>query len=830
MRTHRLLQTAVAALAVLGAASLKTSAQTPPDFPAFTVTAHDPGAVAEGYLFLNTTEVSTNVGSFAMILRNDGTPVWYQRMTNVAIDFKPLPNGLLHSAEFYHTLSWTGGGVVNHRILDENSTLRETISTGNGYLPESHDIEVLPNGNVLLLSYYQSQMDLSQVATGAYPNALVAGAVLQELNAQRDVVWQWRSWDYYAFQTYYAPVLGRMPNLKNPVLDSFHINSVTMDSDENLLVSNFPVDVQKINRQTGEVVWRLGGFGNQFTFVNVNPVEALGHFAAHSVTRLPNGTILLYCNSDQQATRSSKVYEYALDETNKVARLVWSYAPNPAVYGWHAGNAQRLPNGNTLIGWGGGGIVPGVGGITNRQVPACTEVTPSGRVVFELKFNDPMVASYRAFRFPWPPTNRLEYAVTELSTGNEYVFEGTGVSLEVLDSPGGYNACIVTREPYAPVAPLFLATPPRVLPIRVRLSEYALGSISARISFDVTSFDLDPPTDLTIYHRSQAGQGIFLPQPTEYNPTTRQLRTTLTLTTSGGDFGEFVFARPGLAHTALPPILNEVENYRGIQPFEVIAPLRAVAGVTGSVNQSLPVHLSWSPKGFANSCELQIADDSSFDNLLVSQPYATSAFFVWSNAAPATTYCYRVRTRNDAGESDWSTGSFQTAPPALTLTSPNGGEMWQRGSRYFIQWDDNLAEKVILDLYKGGAFLSSIRTNASTGAYSWEVGLGLTPGSDYAIRIRSAANPALFDLSDQPFSIVDAPTIDAASVLRLPDGRVQFNLTAPGAAQATVWSTTTFAPSTWQNRGSVPVAEGNALFIDDSAAAAPVRYYRVTVP
>ena len=44
------------------------------------------------------------------------------------------------------------------------------------------------------------------------------------------------------------------------------------------------------------------------------------------------------------------------------------------------------------------------------------------------------------------------------------------------------------------------------------------------------------------------------------------------------------------------------------------------------------------------------------------------------------------------------------------------------------------------------------------GAYKWQVGLDLVPGSDYSIQISSAAKGALFGGSDLPFSI-DVPRI-----------------------------------------------------------------------
>ena len=109
-----------------------------------------------------------------------------------------------------------------------------------------------------------------------------------------------------------------------------------------------------------------------------------------------------------------------------------------------------------------------------------------------------------------------------------------------------------------------------------------------------------------------------------------------------------------------------------------------------------------------------------------------------------------------SGASGWSTGAFQTVAPAIQVTAPNGGEAWRRGVKNFIRWNDNLAENVVFDLYKAGDFLKSLNTNSSAGAYQWEVGLDLVPGSDYSIKIRSATNATVFDTSDATFSIIDA--------------------------------------------------------------------------
>jgi hypothetical protein len=89
----------------------------------------------------------------------------------------------------------------------------------------------------------------------------------------------------------------------------------------------------------------------------------------------------------------------------------------------------------------------------------------------------------------------------------------------------------------------------------------------------------------------------------------------------------------------------------------------------------------------------------------------------------------------------------------VRVTVPNGGEQWQRGLEVFIRWDDNLSEDVVIELYKGDSLLQTIGTTPSTGAYQWEVGLDLEPGSDYSIKVKSSADEALFDMSDNTFTI-----------------------------------------------------------------------------
>jgi hypothetical protein len=78
------------------------------------------------------------------------------------------------------------------------------------------------------------------------------------------------------------------------------------------------------------------------------------------------------------------------------------------------------------------------------------------------------------------------------------------------------------------------------------------------------------------------------------------------------------------------------------------------------------------------------------------------------------------------------------------------------------------------------------------------------------------------------FSIVDAPSFNAASVVRLTNGNVQFGCTAPGAAQMTVYSSTNLV--NWQPLQVVPVTGGTAVFIDNTVTNGPARFYRLSIP
>ncbi len=344
----------------------------PPDFPAITITASD--NPTPGYLFLSNMTMGSGAPNspYVMILDNSANPVFFRRTPSECTDFKVQPNGLL---------TYEDSNLGCFLALDSTYAVVDTFRCGNGYATNWHELRLLPDGHALLLGDDPQLVRMDTIVPNGSPSALVQGIVIQELDRSKDVVFQWRTFDHFKITD------ATHEDLTSSWIDPVHANAIEPDTDGTLMLSSRHMDeITKINRQTGEIIWRWGGINNQFSFVN----DSLHFMHQHAIRRLPNGHVTLFDNGDFRYPILSRGVEYALDEQAKRATLVWQFRKTPDIYASAMGYVQRLPGGNTIIGW----------GATN---PTLTEVTPDGHVALELSF-PAGVYSYRSFRFPWRST------------------------------------------------------------------------------------------------------------------------------------------------------------------------------------------------------------------------------------------------------------------------------------------------------------------------------------------------------------------------------------------------------------------------------------------
>lgn len=309
---------------------------------------------------------------YIAILDNNGSPIFYRKMPANARDFKLQPNGMLSyrlADPFYRFYE-----------MDSSYSVTREITAKNGYGTDEHELQILQNGNVLLIALDYKTVDMSKLVSGGKTNATVIGNHIQEIDPNGTVVFEWKCWDNLNILD------ATKENLTAQTIDYVHMNAIAVDNDSNIVISSRHLsEITKINRKTGKIMWRLGGKNNQFTFVN-DPLNGISY--QHDVRALPNGNYTIFDNGNFHSPSVSRAVEYKLDTAAKTATLVWQYRHSPDRYTWWMGNVQRLPNGNTLINWADGAF------------PKLTEVTPAGTKAMELGFVN-YAHSYRVFRFPW---------------------------------------------------------------------------------------------------------------------------------------------------------------------------------------------------------------------------------------------------------------------------------------------------------------------------------------------------------------------------------------------------------------------------------------------
>ncbi len=99
------------------------------------------------------------------------------------------------------------------------------------------------------------------------------------------------------------------------------------------------------------------------------------------------------------------------------------------------------------------------------------------------------------------------------------------------------------------------------------------------------------------------------------------------------------------------------------------------------------------------------------------------------------------------------------------MTSPNGGETWQRGTSHTVTWDysGSPGSRVKIVLLKGGIEVGTISDSTSIGSgghgsYTWPIYLSGSTGSDYKVKIQSLSQPNIKDTSNNNFIITTGTT------------------------------------------------------------------------
>jgi arylsulfotransferase ASST len=350
--------------------------------PVIEVTARAHDNTAPGYIFVapkNGPEESGPGQDGCMILDEDGQPVWFrplQREEWDVMDFK------VQTYRGEPVLTWwegfhTGYGQGEYVIADGSYREIRRVRAGNGYIGDHHEFLITPQDSALFTVYAPVRMDLSSF--GGPKEGVVLEGIAQEVDIESgEVLFEWHSLEHVGLEeSHYEPSKDQ----KIP-FDYFHINSIEVDEDSNLLVSGRRTStVYKIDRNSGEVIWRLGGKNSDF---EMGPGTRRAY--QHDARRQADGTLTIFDNGILNVNDQSYGRVLELDMEEMRATRVREYAHPDKVLSETQGNVQMLPNGNVFIGWG--------------SEPVLSEFASDGELLLSASF-PPEAESYRAFRFPW---------------------------------------------------------------------------------------------------------------------------------------------------------------------------------------------------------------------------------------------------------------------------------------------------------------------------------------------------------------------------------------------------------------------------------------------
>jgi hypothetical protein len=263
-------------------------------------------------------------------------------------------------------------------ILNRNYRRIATVRAGNGLDAGSHEFLVTPQGDAYITA--SSPVNLRS------HRGTTIDSVVQEIDIRTGLVlFEWHALDHVPLSDTYP-----IPANINASFDPYHVNSISLDAQGNLLLSLRNTSaVYCIDHRDGHILWTLGGKHSSFT---MGP--GTGTYLQHDAVAQPDGTVTIFDNGGAPPFLhgQSRALRERLDMQTMTATRLGEYDHSPPLRAAVEGGLQMLPDGDAFVGWG--------------SAPFFSEYGPSDQQIYSARFNEPVV-SYRAYRFPWdaqPPT------------------------------------------------------------------------------------------------------------------------------------------------------------------------------------------------------------------------------------------------------------------------------------------------------------------------------------------------------------------------------------------------------------------------------------------
>ena len=378
-----------------------TTSALPADFPPVEVTVNDAGSVQPGITIFDVFRFNPSLDpgwGYLVGVDEEGFVVWYKKLDGLPQDVSPTSDGTLVTT------------INDERVVEFNmrgELIDEWTIDDLGLDTVHHEITELPNGNFAVLSTERRTIDGYDDGQGGTVSHDVIGDVAVEFTRGGDVVHAHSMFDVLdpqrkALKGFDNGYWNRVYDSENGVKDWTHGNAIILDEgDDAFILSLRHQDwLVKIDRETGDLIWRMGREGD---FELSGDGEWMFH--QHAPMLLGSGNIMLYDNGNARpgvdpADLYSRAVEFRLDATGAdptagtrgTAEQVWEFTGEMPFYSPFICDADMLANGNVLV-TDGGRVADKTASILaedNHKWARIVEVTKDAdpQVVWELKMDD----------------------------------------------------------------------------------------------------------------------------------------------------------------------------------------------------------------------------------------------------------------------------------------------------------------------------------------------------------------------------------------------------------------------------------------------------------
>jgi len=306
------------------------------DFPDYNVEGE---SEYEGDYYMSTYSFDYNTNHFIFKLDKTGKIKFYKKTNKIAFDFK---KELTESGNIkYMYLEATDDNFEGLTsllpcdlvIMDENYKEVERINylldDGTSIPLENHSYLYLGENHYVLTTY--KAVEKEENINSKIQKVYIMDSYIQEIKDGK-IIWEFNTTKYPEFYEYSS---SETLNYTKPYQDYVHINSMEIDkTDGNLICSYRNIDaVIKIDRKTGELIWILGGKGDQFGLTDKQKFSK-----QHSAISIGNNTIMIYDNGNDN--EKSRILKIKIDETNKRIKEYKEYDTD--IYAYMMGSVRVL--------------------------------------------------------------------------------------------------------------------------------------------------------------------------------------------------------------------------------------------------------------------------------------------------------------------------------------------------------------------------------------------------------------------------------------------------------------------------------------------------------